>query len=130
MSWLSWVGMAASGYNAYSQYQSGKQAEDIANMNASNMRRETEEEARRLERQQKMNQASMRARAAASGIKLDGSSALYIDEQKKEDKRQLDWMKEAGENRALLTQVEGSYNRRNAEYSSYGTLLSGIATWW
>jgi len=89
------------GASAYSQYQAGKDAEKLQD-------KETAENMRRAAAEDKASMAETRARIAASGVQTAGSSALYLKEKGKEDSRQLDWMKKAGDYRGDALRDQGT----------------------
>ena len=132
---------------AFLQYQAGKrqeaagkEAEKMAKKNAERERAETEEAARRLEKEQGRTMALARARAAASGVSGVGSTGLFLSELESENRAELDWLLEAGKTRAEDILQQGRYARKGAASSawqSYGgglqSLLGGasyIADWY
>jgi len=117
-------------YSARQQYKAGKRAESIAEDNAHRAKMEAEEEARRLSRSQRRNQSSLRARAAASGIKLSGSTKTYLDEYVDEDSRQLDWQKKSGKSREGLIRKQGKDQKKTAQYGAYGSFFNTMSSWW
>jgi len=96
-----YLGTAATAYGAYSSYKAGKDAEKLQD-------KETAENMRRAAAEDKASMAETRARIAASGVQTAGSSALYLKEKGKEDSRQLDWMKKAGDYRGDALRDQGT----------------------
>ena len=103
-------------YTGYQQSQAGKANEKL-------MRAETDEEARRLEKQQEENLSEGKARAAASGVagKPGGSQTQFLENVQKEQGIQLAWLKKAGASRAGMAGKAGTA----AGVSTFG---SGIAS--
>ncbi len=102
-------------YGVYSGIKQSKAAsaaaskqERIARDNASNSRAETQEEARRLQREGDKAEAKGRSRAAASGVTPDGSMDIFLGSEKDEFDREVDWLKTSGENRASIIERSGA----------------------
>ncbi len=88
-------------FGAYNEYQAGKDAEKAQD-------KETAENMRRASAEDKASMAETRARIAASGLQTTGSSALFLKEKKKEDARQLNWMKKAGDYKGDALRSQGT----------------------
>lgn len=110
-----YLAAGATAYSAYSSYQAGKDAEKAQD-------KETAENMRRAAAEDRASMAETRARIAASGVQTTGSSALYLKEKGKEDSRQLNWMKKAGDYRGDALRAEGT--------SSAISSLSKIPGYW
>lgn len=122
--------------SAKQQYDAGKDAEKNAKRNAEFIRRETAEQSRRLKSQQRRQQSTLRARMAASGVKMDGSSKTFLEEYVQEDERQLQWLEESGESRANLTRQAGKDEEsayRSRALSSFFSSVNDFGSksgWW
>jgi hypothetical protein len=116
-------------YSVKQQYDAGRDAEKAGRRNAARLEAETEETKRRTRREQRKRQSSLRARAAASGIKLSGSTKTFLDDYVEEDERQLSWLEESGKSQASILRKQGKEERRNAQYGSYGTFLRTAGSW-
>ncbi len=94
---------------AASQQSAAEQAEQIAYQNAANTEAETYETARREERESARIEGEQQARAAASGVTLDAntSTGLFLADSRAENKRQVDWLINAGLSRADIERWQG-----------------------
>jgi hypothetical protein len=144
---------------AYTQYKSqseaaaaqkdaARESQRLAEINARNEERETARQAENLRLSQQKEEATNRARAAASGIAVSpgGSYDLTLKEQEDINKQQLGWLKQSGANQADILRRQGktSYDvamadAKTTKYGSYGSLLGGVqglydtgskASWW
>lgn len=95
-----YVGTAATLYGAYSSYEAGKDASKEAKM-LSEQQMADERNRSRAE------QAERRARAAASGIQLSGSTEDYMQAAKRQDEQRLLWMKRTGKAKADYLKSQG-----------------------
>ena len=91
----------ASLYGAYSSYEAGQDAAKMAD-------KETAENIRRANAEDRAKNAENRARIAASGVQFTGSPGLFLKEQQDEQSRQKSWMKKAGDYRADALKDEGT----------------------
>ena len=98
---LSIISTGLTAYGAYNEYQAGKDAEKAQD-------KETAEDMRRAAAEDKASMAETRARIAASGVQTTGSPGLYLKEKGKEDSRQLDWMKKAGDYKGEALRDQGT----------------------
>jgi|DEB0MinimDraft_3_1074331.scaffolds.fasta_scaffold19011_3 uncharacterized FAD-dependent dehydrogenase len=117
-------------FGAYQQYDAGKQAKKAADRNADRLLRESEEEKRRARRDQRQKQSSLRARAAASGIKLNGSTGTFLDKYVQEDEKQLSWLDESAKSQASIIRKQGKTDKKNAQYGAYGSFFNTVGNWW
>ena len=117
-------------YSAVQQYKAGSRAEDMAEDNADRARQENEEEARRLRISQRRNQSALQARAAASGIKLSGSTSNYLDQYEEEGDKQYDWLKKSSKSREQIIKKEGKNQKKALQYGSYGSFFNAASNWW
>jgi hypothetical protein len=85
----------------------------MAEQNAVLAQRELDEQVRRTELENKRIRSSAKARAAASGARLEGTPMEYLDYMEGEQERQLDWMKTAGASRIRLD-LQGEKSRAKA----------------
>lgn len=102
--------LAAAG-SLYGMSESNKaagQSKKISRLNASLSRSESKEEARRLTREISQTEGMAKAMSAASGVTMAGSRKLAIDEVTKENRLQLDWLKEAGRQKEKVILAGGA----------------------
>ena len=94
---------------ALSQQSAAEQAEMIAYQNAASTEAETFETARRENRENQKVEGEQRARAAASGVvAAEGTSTgLFLADTRAENKRQVDWLINAGLSRAEIERWQG-----------------------
>ena len=119
-------------------YGEGKQNErlareqkKLAEQNALLEARELQEQVRRqIEEDARIRSAAL-ARAAASGAKISGSVAFYLDYMETEQNRQLDWLKTAGASRIRLNlannMMQAEATRIRAKSQQYSAILTGLA---
>ncbi len=125
MFFLALLSAATMVYGAYSQYESGQEAKDIANTNAARQKTESTEAARRLKLQQESTLSEARARAAASGISPQSSTVVtYLDEMQKNFKSEQDWIKKSGTSAADIQARQGEYQARQATAGAWGTIAN------
>lgn len=120
------VAVALTVFSAVKQYQAGQEAKAIGRENERNILRETEEEARRLSREQGAQEARARAIAAASGIKVkEGESfAEVLGDMSSEHARQLSWLRTAGKSRAKIARKQGAQAASAATAQAASTAAS------
>ena len=119
------------GYEAGEQM--GKQAremERIADRNALLESRELAEQVRRQAEEDYRLRSAALARAAASGARVSGSVADYLEYMETEQARQLRWMRTAGASRIRLNleagQVQADAARTRAETQKWSSLVQGF----
>ena len=95
------VATAVSAFGAYSSYKEGKEAKKDA-------KRESEENIRRANAEDKARLAETRARAAASGIRSSGSPSTHLSAMEEEQRKQTRWMKKSGDARASSLGRQGT----------------------
>jgi hypothetical protein len=101
------------------QEAAGVESKRVAEENAVRIEQEGEESQRRLDEKMKQEEATGRARAAASGAVWtpedeNSSLATVIKSQADENKRQLSWERRATASQAALTRSQGDYAQRSA----------------
>ena len=106
------------------QFKAGKDAKKAAGRAADAEREEAAESRRRTEISQQGELSKSRAAAGASGLRLSGSQAQYIDELSQNYQKELDWTTKAGESRARVTEAKG----QSAAYSSYAGAFSSLGS--
>ena len=79
----------------------------LAAEEAASIESETAESVRRAKDKAAKAEGTSRARAAASGVRLDGSLGLSLDSMSDEHTRQIEWMATAGASRARLALLGG-----------------------
>ena len=105
------LGLTALG--VFQQYQAAQDARDAERENARLIEAENVEQARRMESENEARESSARARAAASGVNLTGTTGEYLSEMERENTRQENWLKRSGASRA-----DSARRRGDAAYSS------------
>lgn len=114
---------------ATQQYKQGKDSKRAADRNADRLEAEGAEEKRRTRREQKKRQSSLRARAAASGIKISGSTKTFLDDYIDEDERQLSWLSESTSSKSSILRKQGKDAKRNSKLGAYGTFFQTAGNW-
>ena len=106
---MPWVMVAMSIFGAIQGYRAGEQMEDLAeeqallaDRNSVLAHQELNEQVRRQGDEDKRLRSAAKARAAASGAEISGSSLTYLNFMEEEQGRQLNWMKTAGASRIRL----------------------------
>ena len=106
------------------QLLGGMGAKQAGSSNAAADRAEAAESARREEVQNEETQARGRAAAAASGVTTGGTPSLFLEAQEAEGKRQIDWLKRAGESRAKSSEREGTQGLYKGIGGAFGSIGS------
>lgn len=100
--------MYQSSQMASAQREAAREQRRMSELNASAIEAETSEQARRMKGDIAQKEATARARAAASGASVEGTSVgTYLEELSAEDQAQLDWLVKSGQTRAGITREEG-----------------------
>lgn len=102
----------------------------LAEQNAMLAQRELDEQVRRQKLRDRQVKGAAKARAAASGARLEGSVSDYLSYMDEELGRQLDWTKSAGASKIRLT-LQGEITRARAlemqgKSQYYSSMFSGI----
>lgn len=136
---MGWAVVAMSVFGAIQGNRAGKQMESLAREqellaeeNAVFAQKELDEQVRRQGEEDKRLRSTARARAAASGARLEGTPADYLDYMEEEQGRQLDWMQTAGASkirldlqgdklRARALKLEGSNQRWSSLFQGFGS---------
>lgn len=124
---------AVQGYNAGREMESqARERERLAERNALLARRELAEQVRRQAEEDRRLRGAALARAAASGARLEGSVADYLQNMEDEHARQLRWLRTAGASRIRL-QLESDMRdadslRTRARAQRWGSLVSGFTS--
>ena len=135
--WL--IPAALSVFGAIQGYEAGKDMEKqademdrLAEKNALLKRRELTEQVRRQAEEDKRLRSAALARAAASGARVTGSVADYLDYMEDEQARQLDWLRTAGASRIRLDleaeKRSADATRTRAETQKWGSLIQGFTS--
>ncbi|GAG91009.1 unnamed protein product [marine sediment metagenome] len=114
-------------YSAYDQYQAADEAKDIADKNAKFAKMETEEQVRRLEKTQERQQSKALAAAAASGVDLEGTPALYLQELEDVQQEEVDWLRKTGYRRAAVLKEQGDFAAQRAYQGAFKSTASLFA---
>ncbi len=121
------ISALAAVYGAYSQYQAGEAAKDLAEENADAMQAEADEAARRLGSEQARSESLGRVRAMALGVGGDAVTA-NLENQVDENARQLAWLRTSGASAASIERDRGDLARREARASGVTTFASGMGS--
>lgn len=117
------IGAGTAVYSAYSQAQAAEDAKRIGEQNAALARAETEEEARRLEKQQERSTGLARARAFASGVDPNSASInLFLEDMEQTQEEELDWLKRSGYSRADILEEQGEFASNAATTAMWGSI--------
>jgi hypothetical protein len=108
------------------QAAAGVESKRVAEENAVRIEQEGAEAQRRLDERMKQEEATGRARAAATGAVYDPAEenstlATVIKAQADENARQLSWEKRATASQAKLTRGQGDYAYRSAQAQARAT---------
>jgi len=140
---MPYIAMAMTAVGTYASYKSqseaaagqkdaAREASRLAEMNAQMSERETTRNAENMQAAQEREQATNRAKAAASGISGGGSFDLVMDEQKRIHGEEQDWLKQSGASKAdiirqggALAQSQGYAQADATRAGSWGTLIGG-----
>lgn len=115
------AGVAA--YSAYEQYGAAADAKKIAERNADRKRLETDEEARRVGKNQERELSRARARAMASGIDPESESyLLLVEDIATTQKEELDWLIKSGYSQADVLEEQGQVASAQAKAGAYSTV--------
>ena len=126
---MGWVSGAMAIVGALGKAKSAKQADQVGAVNAQFIQAETEESAFRMFETQKRNQATMRARQAASGVTMDsGSAVLYADAMKSANDRELAWLRRAGAQQSGNARYEGKIAKSQGMSGAIGSLAQGVSS--
>ena len=112
------VSAIATVFGTISKMNAAKKAENRANQAAADelelsreeaaaIEAETAESTRRAKDQADKAEGTSRARAAASGVTLDGSLGIALGSMEEEHDRQINWMATAGASRARMALLGG-----------------------
>lgn len=137
------IGAGTAAYSAYSQAEAAEDAKKIGEQNAALARAETEEEARRLEKEQERTAGLARARAFASGVDPESmSTQLFLEDLETTQREELDWLRRSGYSRADIAEEQGELARAKGmagAYASAGDVFASApaiyesgqkAEWW
>lgn len=128
---------AMSIFGAIQGYQGGQDmeanADEMARLAESNRllaARELQEQVRRQAEEDYRIRSAALARAAASGARVEGSVADYLDYMEDEQARQLRWLRQAGASRIRLQYQSDMNNvsalRTRANTQKWGSLIQGF----
>lgn len=128
---MAWAAIAVGAISAVGKIQGAKQAKQIGQYNAQMTMAETNEAARRLANDQKRTEATMRARAAASGASVESKSfQLYADSMRDAHRRDMEWLRISGRSHADLAKWEAGHAATQGYLGAFGDIIGGIGGWW
>lgn len=107
--------------------RSNKAAEKAARKQADQIRKTTDEAARRMERGQERTLGETKAGVYASGVEMSGSSEAYVRDMQSEQARELAWLKDAGASRAKAVEKGASVGRQAGRWQNLGQVGRGIS---
>ena len=115
--------------------EQARQEKKMAAQEAAAIEAETAESVRRAKDQAAKAEGESRARAGASGLKLDGSLNLVLDDITDEHARQIDWMAKSGASQARMALLGGEMRSNAAKNQAdqfqaqmWGSAFSGAAS--
>lgn len=107
------------------------QQEDLARQNAIAVEAEARESERRARIDQETAMAEGRARAAASGVTIDGSMDLFLTEQDRLFDMEIDWLRRAAQSQASIAtrtgQIEAAATRAQGQQALWSGVTQGIS---
>ena len=121
------IAVGLSAFGVAQQISAGNKADRLAAANAKLQEQQAAEEARRLKKEQERTEAAARAKAAAGGIEVGGSQAMFLSDMKAEHGKELAWLKKSGASRASATRQGGS-NARSQAYAGAASTAAGAAS--
>jgi uncharacterized protein HemX len=122
------IAAAGTAYTVYSTEQAAAEQKKIAKANAARIQAENDEALRRLKKQQAATMAEARARAAASGVTVEGTQKSYLEEMKEAFKSETDWLRDSGASRAYITQREGTLKAQTTSAQGISSAFSGASS--
>lgn len=127
------ITLATSAFSVITQMRAAGAQEDaaaesrrLAELNAQYLEQESREEERRLRYQSEREQATARARVAASGVTMQGSPGLYLEEMQKVLGQEIDWLRRSTELRKEQEQFGGEIAYRTGLERARSTRVRGI----
>ena len=118
------MGLAAVG--GIGRRRGNKEQEKAQKKQAQQIRKTTDEMARRMERGQERQLGETKAGVYASGINMSGSSEAYVLDMQAEQARELAWLKDAGESRARAAEKGADVQRQAGRFQNIGRTGGGI----
>ena len=112
---------------ARAQEEAAMREKALAARNAERIRAETAEKAHRTKQQQSAELAANRARLAASGVTLEGSTGSFLTEMDEAMQRELAWLEQAGESQARITEEGGANTYLTGLAEAEATRAGGIS---
>ena len=128
MSAAAWAGVQIGGavLGGIGRGVGNRKAHKAAQDQAGNVRKTTDEAARRMELGQKRTLGHAEAGVYASGIQMSGSSEAYVKDMQSEQAKELQWLKDAGEDRAKAIEKGASVGRKAGRWSNLGRVGAGV----
>ncbi len=121
------IAAAGTAYTVYSTERAASEQKKIAAANAARIKAENEEALRRLKKQQAATMAEARARAAASGVQVEGTQKSYLEEMKEAFKSETDWLRDSGASQAYITQREGTLRAQTTSATGISAGFQGAS---
>jgi len=115
---------------AAQQEAAAEQSRRIGEQNAAAQEAETRESVRRESLAAKEQQSLRKARAAASGGTLGGSTGVYLNEQAGREKGYVDWLKRSGGSQAAIEREKGNYAAMEGQAAAKGTRAQAAGAKW
>lgn len=103
------IGLTAvsAGASIYGGITASSKAKKAGKRNAKMIRRETAEQVRRLEYQNRQTLGQTVANIGASGVRFAGTPRSYLNEMQKQQQLQVDWLEKSGRMRARIAEKTG-----------------------
>ncbi len=106
---------------------SAKRQDRINEINASLVGQEGMEEERRLQREIQQTESSIAAMSAASGVQSTGSRDVFMQDIKRENKAQLDWLRKSSRQKATVIKAGGQLQSSQLKTQAAMTGIRGFA---
>ena len=106
---------------ATQQENAAREAARLSELNAIDAEVQNIRSEQNLRNEQQVGEAEGRARAAASGITVDGSSGMYLSEQEKVNREALGWLAKTGRSAVARIRGEGGVAQAQGKAQAAGT---------
>lgn len=106
---------------ATQQENASREAARLSELNAIDAEVQNIRSEQNLRNEQQVGEAEGRARAAASGITVDGSSGMYLSEQEKVNREALGWLAKTGRSAVARIRGEGGVAQAQGKAQAAGT---------
>jgi len=121
------ISLAATAYGAYQQNAMAQEAKKMANRNADIEAKRVEETVRRARDTEERKLEGAKARAAATGVKAEGTPEYYLEELERVGEEEIQWLKREGAWRVEALRAQGKYAAMQGEANMWGGVASGAS---